>query len=57
MTALAYATPSEDLAQARRAFREGQFEAGLNHAINVPDVSFHSYASVAMGFEPLEKLL
>ncbi|MBI5087764.1 MAG: hydroxylase [Actinobacteria bacterium] len=31
--------------------------AGLNHAINVPDVSFHSYMSVAMGFDPLEMLL
>jgi len=31
--------------------------AGLNHAINVPDVSFHSWASVALGFDPLEMLL
>ena len=31
--------------------------AGLNHAINVPDVSFHSFTSVAMGFDPLEQLL
>jgi alkylation response protein AidB-like acyl-CoA dehydrogenase len=31
--------------------------AGLNHAINVPDVSFHSWSSVALGFDPLEQLL
>lgn len=31
--------------------------AGLNHVVNVPDKAFASWASVAMGFDPLESIL
>jgi 3-hydroxy-9,10-secoandrosta-1,3,5(10)-triene-9,17-dione monooxygenase len=31
--------------------------AGLHHMINGRDVSFHSYTSVAMGFDPLELMI
>ena len=44
MTALAYATPSEDLAQARRAFREGQFSVALEkyNALLYPELRLAS---------------
>jgi tetratricopeptide (TPR) repeat protein len=44
MTALAYATPSEDLAQARRAFREGQFSVALEkyNALLYPELKLAS---------------
>ena len=44
MTALAYATPSDDLAQARKAFREGQFSIALEkyNALLYPELRLAS---------------